>query len=129
MYLRILSSRIFEDEPSKICSHSSGKGIKGRFFGLREQITLIKGKIETAQLGERKEENYFIFCLLSDSFCGNVFKNPARYAKVKYPFLNYMSNNGSFNQTPDPVTFLGGFSSLCSWSYYSSWQVLLCSGG
>lgn len=50
MYLRIFSSRNFEDEPSKICSHSSGKGIKGRFFGLREKITLIKGK-------ERKNRN------------------------------------------------------------------------
>lgn len=70
-----------------------------------------------------------MFCLLSDSFCGNVFKNPARYAEVKYPFLKYMSNNGGFKQTPDPVTFLGGFSSLCSWSDYSSWQVLLCSAG
>ena len=44
MYLRILSSRIFEDELSKICSHSSGKGIKGRFLGLRQKITLLKGK-------------------------------------------------------------------------------------
>ena len=44
MYLRILSSRIFEDEPRKICSHLSGKGVKGRFFGLRQKITLIKGK-------------------------------------------------------------------------------------
>ena len=40
-----------------------------------------------------------------------------------------MSNNGGFKQTPDPVTFLGGFSSLCSWLDYCSWQVLLCSGG
>ena len=38
----------------------------------------------------------------------NVFKNPARYAKVKCPFLKYMSNNGSFNQTPDPLTFFFG---------------------
>ena len=62
MYLRVLTSRTFEDEPSKICSHLSGKGIKGRFFGLRQKITLLrgkemKGKIERAELGERKEEN------------------------------------------------------------------------
>ena len=50
MYLHILSSWIFEDEPSKICSHLSGKGIKGRFFELRQKITLIKGK-------ERKNRN------------------------------------------------------------------------
>lgn len=110
MYLRILSSRIFEDELSKICSHSSGKGIKRQVFGVKAENHTIKrkGKIETAQLGERKEENQFIFCLLSDSFCGNVFKNPARYIKVKYPFFKYMSNNGGFKQTPDPVTFWGG---------------------
>ena len=44
MYLRILSSWIFEDEPSKICSHLRGKGVKGRFFGLMQKITLLKGK-------------------------------------------------------------------------------------
>ena len=27
--------------------------------------------------------------------------------QVKYPFLKYMSNNGGFKQTPDPVTFWG----------------------
>lgn len=43
-------------------------------------------------------------------FGGYVFKNPARYTKVKYPFLRYMYNNGGVKQTPDPVTlfFLEG---------------------
>lgn len=44
MYLRILSSRIFEDEPSKICSHLSGKGIKGRFFGVKAENHTNKRK-------------------------------------------------------------------------------------
>ena len=44
-------------------------------------------------------------------FGGNVFKNPARYTKLKYPFLRYMYNNGGVKQTPDPLTLF--FWSVC----------------
>ena len=54
-----ISSRFFENQPNKICSHMLEKASKGRFFGpdkLQNHNNEGKGKENKKERGGRKEE-------------------------------------------------------------------------
>jgi len=97
-----ISSRFFENQPDKICSHLSEKASKGRFLKpekLQNHINEGKRKEKKKELGEEKKAMVallvFIMATLEIGFSrkklldangpfgGNVIKNPARYTQTQ----------------------------------------------
>ena len=97
-----ISSRFFENQPNKICSHLNEKASKGRFREpgeLQNHINEGKGKEKKKERGEEKKAMVallvFIMATLeigfgrkehldaNGPFGGNVIKNPARYTQTQ----------------------------------------------